>query len=306
MAENDALIYHIKPALRSPYILCGLSGWLNGGDVSVGGINYFIRQFKGIRFAELPSSRYHVYQVPGAETIRPIFKMQDGLIIETHFPKNEFFYALNPSGEHDLIFFLGTEPSLAWEEYANSVITLANDFKATRLFAFGGILDRSPYTREPRVSCTCTSSKVKSELVKYNVTFSSREGTATFNQMLLYACNKKGLDGVALTVRAPYYPEVNVAIDYSPKSIKAVLVRLNHMMHLNMNFKELDESVRELEGKLDFVKKQNPQFIAYMEELEKNYQEMPFQEPLDMSASEGVRLAEELLREHHDKRQGQS
>ncbi len=305
MDEKGNLVFDSRPALRNPYIVCGLNGWVNGGDVSVGGVDYFIRQFKGAKFAEMPTSRYHIYQIPGVESLRPVFKMQDGLIVESHLPKNQFYYAVNPASDRDLVLFLGTEPSLNWEEYADTVVGLVCDFGAPRLYTFGGVLDRTPYTREPRMSCACTGAKVKDEMEKYNVTFSSREGPATFTQMLLYACNKRGLEGVNLTVRVPYYPEFNVAIEYSPKSIKTVLVRLNHLMHLEMNFDELNNSIRELEGKLDFVRRQNPQFNTYIEGLEKDYVEMTYQEPLDISPNEAIRLAEELLRKNKDHRQGQ-
>jgi proteasome assembly chaperone (PAC2) family protein len=298
--EKGSLIFDSRPTLRNPYIVCGLNGWFNSGDVSTGGVNYCIRQLKGVKFAEMPTSRYHVYQIPGAESLRPVFKMQDGLIVEAHFPKNQFYYAVNPSSDRDLILFLGTEPSLNWEEYADTVVSLACDFGVYRLYAFCGILDRMPYTREPKISCTCTGAKIKDEMEKYNVTFSSREGPATFNQMLLYACKKKGLEGVNLTVRVPYYPEFNVAIGYSPKSIKAVLVRLKHLMNLNMNFDELDNAIKEVEGKLDFVRQQNPQFNTYIEELEKDYAEMPYQEPLDISPNDAIRLAEEFLKKNKD------
>ncbi len=305
MDESDNLIYEARPSLRSPYIICGLNGWLNGGNVSVGGIEYLVKQFKAEKFAEIPTSRYHVYQTPGTQNFRPVFKMKDGVITESHFPKNQFYYVLNPASDHDIILFLGTEPNLNWEEFADTVVTLATDFGAHLLCTFGGILDRSPYTLEPRTSCTCTSVKVRNEMEKYNVTFSSREGPASFNLMLLYACNKKGLDGINLTVRAPYYPEFNIAFDNSPKSVKAVLIRLSHLIGLETNFDELDKAISEMDGKLDFIRQQNPQFNTYIEELEKNYREMPYQEPLDISPHEAVRFAEEFLRENKEPRQEQ-
>jgi proteasome assembly chaperone (PAC2) family protein len=297
---RDSVIFDSKPALRNPYIVCGLNGWVNGGKVSVVGVNFLIKQFSGVKFAEMPTSHYHIYQMPGVESLRPVFRMQDGLIVESHLPKNQFYYVVNPTSDHDLILFLGTEPSLNWEEYADTVVSLACDFGASRMYAFCGLLDRTPYTREPKISCTCTGVKVKDEMEKYNVTFSNREGPATFNQMLLYACKKKGLEGVNFTVRVPFYPEFNVVIDYSPKSIKAVLVRLKNLMHLDMNFDELDNAIKEVEGKLDFVRQQNPQFNTYIEELEKDYVEMPYQESLDISPSEAVRLAEEFLKKNKD------
>jgi proteasome assembly chaperone (PAC2) family protein len=302
--EKGGLVFESRPVLRKPYIVCGLTGWINGGDVSVGGVRALIGQFHGVKFAEMATARYHVYQVPGVESLRPVFKMQEGLLVEADLPRDQFYYALNPASEHDLIFFQGTEPSLNWEEYADAVVNVGREFGAARLYTFGGILDRSPYTRSPRMSCTCTGVDVKSEMEPYNVSFSSREGPASFNIMLLHACKKNGLGGANLTVRVPYYPEFNVAFDYSPRSIKAVLVRLSHLMHLAMDFDDLDKSIGEMEGKLDFMRQQNPQFNAYVEELEKDYVGMPYEEPLDMSPHEAIRFAEEFLRENNDQRRG--
>jgi proteasome assembly chaperone (PAC2) family protein len=302
--EEEHLIFSSKPALRNPGIVCGLDGWLNNGDVSVGGVNYFIRQFKAAKFAEMPTSRYHIYQIPGVPSPRPVFDMQDGLIVESQLPRDQFYFAKSPVSDRDLILLMGTEPNLYWEEYADNVVSLARELGGSRLYAFGGLLDEIPYTREPRMTCTCTSPKVKEEMEQYNVTFSNRKGPATFNQMLLYACKKKGLDGVSLTVRVPYYPQFNIAIGHSPRSIKAVLIRLNHMLHLDINFDELDSAIRELEGKLDFIRKQNPQFNTYIEELEKDYVEMPYKEPLEISPSEAIKFAEEFLKENKDQRQG--
>jgi proteasome assembly chaperone (PAC2) family protein len=300
MSEEQYLIIKSKPTLHNPCIVCGLNGWVNNGDVAVGGVNYFIKQFNAVKFAEMPASRYHIYHVPGLQSSSPVFKMQDGLIVESNFPTNEFFFARNPAADRDLILFLGTEPNLNWEEYADSVVKLAGDFGASRLYAFGGLLDTIPYTREPMMTCTCTSTLVKDEMEQYNVMFSNRIGPATFNQMLLYACRKRGLEGASFTVRVPYYPDFNIAIGYSAKSIKAVLIRLNHILHLNLNFDELDDSIKELQGKLDAVRRQNPQFNTYIEELEKDYTEMTYQETLDISPSEAIKFAEEFLKENKD------
>ena len=300
MNGEDILIYDSKPALKKPYIICGLDGWMNGGNVSVAGLNHLIDKFHGVKFAEMPASRYHIYQIPGAESLRPIFKMEEGLISDTYLPKNEFYYAKNPASEHDIIFFLGTEPSLNWEEYAGTVVSLAGKFGAVRLYALCGLLDRTPYTREPLISCTCTSAEIKEEMEGYDVTFSHREGPATFNQMLIYACMEKGLEGASFTVRVPCYPEHNVIIGYSPKSTKAVLLRFNDLMHLDLDFSELDEAIKEVEQKLDSIRAQNTQFNTYITELENHYTEMPYKGSLDISPGDAVRLAEEFLKDNED------
>ena len=93
---------------------------------------------------------------------------------------------------------------------------LARDFGAARLYTMCGLLDMTPYTREPLISCTCTDLKVKQEIDNYHVTFSSREGMASFGQMLVYTCKKKGLEGVNFTVRVPCYPDFNVYLADAP------------------------------------------------------------------------------------------
>ena len=77
------------------------------------------------------------------------------------------------------------------------------------------------------------------------------------------------------------------------------------MMHLGLSFNELDEQIKELDGKLDFFKQQNAQFNAYIQELDKDYVETPYQETLDISGNEAVRLAEEFLKRNKEQPEGQ-
>jgi proteasome assembly chaperone (PAC2) family protein len=300
MNETPNLIFESKPDLRQPYVVCGFEGSVNSGNVSEGGVAYLIRQYKAVKFAEMSTSRYHVYQIPGVHSQGPVFKMQDGLITDSQFPSDRFFYAKNAAVDHDLILFAGSEPNLNWEEYTETVVDLAQQFGAVRLVTMGGLLEEAPYTREPQMTCTCTSLQTRTEMEKYNVLLSNREGPATFNQMLLYSCRKKGLDGIGFNVRVPYYPQYNIGLGNSPRSMKAIMIRLNHILHLNLNFDELDDAINELVGKLDFVRQQNPQFNTYIEELEKDYVDMSFQETLDISPNEAIRFAEEFLREKQD------
>jgi proteasome assembly chaperone (PAC2) family protein len=302
MESNENLKYYTQPKLRNPIVICGIDGWLNGGNVASAGIRYCIEQFKAIKFAELNTPHYHVYQFPGSYSTRPMFKMKDGVIRETAFPENAFYFATMPSSENDLIFFSGTEPNLYWEEYADTVAALATEFGAKRLYTFGGLFERLPYSREPNINCTCTGDKVRKEMEKYNVIMSNREGPASINLMLLYACQKKGIDGVNLTVRAPVYPEFNATIEYSPRSIKAVFVRLFHHIGIKLNFDKLDNDINVNDEKFDAIRKDNPQFNTYIEELERNYHEMPY-EPFDLSADEILKFAEELLQKNRDDKQ---
>jgi proteasome assembly chaperone (PAC2) family protein len=296
MSSLDNVKFESKPTLKKPYIICGLHGSFNNGNASVGVVEYLIDQYDAVKFAEMPAARYHIYQIPGVDSLRPSFRMEEGLITEAQLPVNEFYYATDTGSGHDLILFQGDEPSLNWEEYAEAVVDLALSFGAERLYATGGLLDMSPYTREPIISCTCSDAAVKQEIDNYNVTWSNREGMAAFGQMLVHACQLKGLEACNFTVRVPCYPEFNVFLGESPKSLKAVLLRLKDLTKVDIDFDELDAAIKEMEGKLNFVREQNPQFNSLIEELEKKYVEMPYRESLNLSADDAVRLAEEFLK----------
>ena len=72
------------------------------------------------------------------------------------------------------------------------------------------------------------------------------------------------------------------------------------MMHYDINFDNLDVLIKDMEGKLNFVRQQNPNFNTFMEDLEKNYNELPYQGSLDISPSDAVKLAEEFLKNNED------
>ena len=105
------------------------------------------------------------------------------------------------------------------------------------------------------------------------------------------------METVSIIAGATYYPEFNIVIPHNPKTIRAMMRRLNQLLHLNLDISDLDRQSDELEAKLGLMASHNPEFRAYVEEMEKNFTEVEYEEPLDVSADEAIRIAEEFLRE---------
>ena len=103
-----------------------------------------------------------------------------------------------------------------------------------------------------------------------------------------------------LTARATYYPEFNIVIPRNPKAIRELVRRLNILLHLYLDISDLDVEVGEFDAKLGLMMSQNPEFRSYVEALEKDFVEVKYEEPLDISADEAVRMAEEFLKEQRD------
>lgn len=297
MNPSGNVVFAGKPTLRRPYLVCGISGWVDGGEAATGSVRYLTKKLNAKAFAEIPIAKFHVFQVPGQPSIRPHVSIEDGLLKEHRFPQNQFFYWINPSTAHDLILFLGTEPNLNWGEYADAILAVAQEFATARVYRLGGVLDDSPYTREPSVSCICGSLELKAEMQNYAVQFTSYDGPGTFGTTLHHVCQNRGLEMVSMTTRASYYPEFNVFIPHNPKAIRGLVRRLNRLLGLNLDLSDLDSEVEDLEGKLTFMARQNANFAAYINQIEKDFVEVKYEEPLDISAEEAVEIAEELLKD---------
>jgi proteasome assembly chaperone (PAC2) family protein len=300
MDKQERLLMKERPNLRQPYLVCGLDGWVDGGEAATGTVRYLTEKLGARRFARIPVDRFHVLQLPGQVSLRPIVSIEQGLLREHHFPRNEFFHWTNPDEDNDLILFLGTEPNLEWSEYANAIIDVAETFLTPRIYLLGGVLDKIPHTREPSVGCTCTSVELRKEMKDHAVEFTSYEGPGSFGTTLLHVCKKKGIEAVSFMARAAYYPEFNILVPRNPKSILALARRLNSLLHLNLDLSDLNQQAKEYEGKLTFMASQNPEFLAYIRELEKGYAEVRYEETLHVSPGEAVRIAEELLRENQE------
>lgn len=296
MDRREDIIITEKPKLRHPCMVCGISGWVDGGEAATGSTQYLVKKLKAKKFAEIPIARFHIFQVPGQLSLRPQIKIVDGRLKEHQFPRNQFFYAANPDADNDVVLFLGTEPNLRWEEYTRAILDIAGEFDVARIYVLGGVLDKTPHTREPGVFCASSSEELNEEMQKYAMQFSNYEGPGSFGTTLLSFCQKEQMEMVSVIARATYYPEFNIVIPRNPKAIRALIVRLRGMLHLPLDFSDLDREAEELEAKLGFMASHNLEFDNYVKELEKEYIEVEYQEPLDISGKEAVQIAEELLK----------
>ena len=300
MARQSVIRFLDKPELRQTYLVCGISGWVDGGEAATGTTQYLIEKLGAKKFAEMPVDRYHVFQVPGQLSLRPEIKIKDGLLKEHVMPRNEFYYWVNPHSDHDLIFYLGTEPSTNWEEYAGNILDLAAEYGTSRIYVPGGVLDKTPHTKEAGVFCACSSKELRQEMMKYAMQSSNYEGPGSFSITMLYLSQKRKMPFVSIIARSTYYPEFNIVIPRNPKAIRAIVLRLTSLLHLNLDISDLDQEAEELEVKLNFMASHNQEFQAYIEELEKEYVDIKYEAPLDITANEAVQLAEEFLKETRD------
>jgi len=244
----------------------GFSGWMDGGKVSTGAVNGIIDKLKAQRFAEIESEGFYVYNFPGSMELtslfRPHTRIKQGLIQSYQVPQNSFFY----DEKSNLILFIGKEPNLRWEEFADSIFSLCAEFNVGMIYFIGSVAGLVPHTREPRIFCSVSNTKLKETLRHYGLNFTDYEGPASIVTCLTANADKNGLSMASLVATIPAYVQGD-----NPKCIEAVTTRLAGILGMKIKLDDLRAVSDEFEKKLSNVVKQQPELDGNIRKLEEDY-----------------------------------
>jgi proteasome assembly chaperone (PAC2) family protein len=265
MAPGKLNIYK-RPRLERPRLLLSFSGWMDGGSVSTGTVKCLIDRLGAEKFAEIEPEGFYIYSFPGSMEItalfRPHTRIKDGLIESYQRPSDAFYY----SEENNLILFVGKEPHLQWEEFADCIFSLCADFGVEEIYFIGSVAGLVPHTREPRIHCSVSDLKMKETFEQYGVKFTDYEGPASIITYLTVNANKHNVDMATLVAMIPAYVQGK-----NPKCIEAVTRRLVGILGLQVELDDLRAIGDEFERKLSDVVQEQPELAGNIRKLEEDY-----------------------------------
>lgn len=263
---SDKLIVSERPNLNKPRLILGLSGWMDGGEVSTGTIECLVDKLGAKKFAEIDPKGFYLYSFPGSMEIaalfRPHAKINEGLIESFSGPTNKFFY----SQSDNLILFTGREPNLNWEEYGECIFSLCAEFGIEMIYFIGSVAGLVPHTREPRLFCSVSHPELKETFQHYGVKFANYEGPASIITYLTASSRLRNMKMVSLVATIPAYVQGN-----NPKCIEAVTRRLSGMLELDVDLGDLTAISDEFEKKLCDVVQEQPELENNIHKLEEDY-----------------------------------
>lgn len=265
---NDSLIFQETPDLLHPYILIGLRGWLNAGEMATGSIDFLRLKLNARKFASIDSRHFYIWQVPGfdpAQVMRPNAVVEDGLVKSLDEPANEFFF-WKSGGGNDLILLTGFEPNVAWPEYTLAIMSIARRYKACRIYILGGVFDQVPHTRETTVYALLSRQEMKKELK--SLPLMNYAGPSSFSTLLVHHAGREGIDAVSITARVPpYIHTFNAKVGYD--FLKKVFAHTS----LNIDLSDLKKSGEAVNKLMENDFRQNMNALAQLRELERMYDE---------------------------------
>jgi len=262
----DALKVYTQPKLSNATMILGFGGWMDGGDVSTGTIDWLVNKLKAQPLAEIESGSFYIYNFPGpmelAALFRPHADIEDGILTSFELPRNTFYV----SEEHNLVLFKGREPNINWEAYADCMFALASVCDVTMIYFVGSVAGVVPHTRDPWLATSVSDRKLKARLQEYGLRFTNYAGPASFITLLLKLAPERGVQMATLVAEVPAYVQGK-----NPRCIEAVLRKLAGILGLKLDLEDLRTVSDNFEKKVNEVVAEKSDLVELIQKLESDY-----------------------------------
>jgi len=247
-------------------MVLGLTGWMDGGETSIGTVDYLVSKLSAKEIAQIDPESFYIYSFPGSMEVsalfRPSTKIEDGLVTEYEEPMNTFYCC----ERENLVLFKGKEPNFQWREYAECIFSLAASCNVTQLCFAGSVAGIVPHTREPRFFGSVSDPGLKPLLEQHGLSPSSYEGPASLVTYLTTLCRRKGIEMVTLVAEVPAYVQGR-----NVKCIASVARKVAAILDLEIDLDDLRVMGVEFEKRLSEIVKEKPELAELLRKIEHDY-----------------------------------
>ncbi len=263
---SGSLRFFDRPPMRGARMVIGLTGWMDGGDVSTGTIGYLKQSLAMRKLAEIDPAEYYIYGVPGpmelVSMFRPHTRIEDGCILDYKEPVNAFYGDL----KNRLVLFEGKEPNLKWDAFAECIFEVADACDVGQMVFAGSVSGVVPHTRDARIHGSVSDGKHGGLLAEHDVFPVNYEGPASFVTHLMVRCKQRGIPMSTLVAEVPAYVQGK-----NPICIETMTRRVASMLDLPVTLSEFAQISHAFKEKLDHVVEEREDLAALVEKMEADY-----------------------------------
>jgi proteasome assembly chaperone (PAC2) family protein len=259
------------PELRDPLLIAAFAGWNDAAGSATWAVHFLIDRWDAQRFAEIDPEEFFAFT-----DTRPQTRLTSGVVREITWPSNEFFYARRPEPpegtarsrrrepSRDVVLLMGTEPNLRWRTFTRIITDLCHRLQVTQVALLGGLLADVPHTRPAPITAASTTPELADQLALSGMGRSRYQGPTGILGVLHDACRQAHLPALSLWGAAPHYLTVSPNLQVSA----ALLTRLNEVLGLRVNLRELQLGATRFQERVSAVVAQDPEAANYVRQLE--------------------------------------
>jgi proteasome assembly chaperone (PAC2) family protein len=247
--------------LRAPAMVCAFKGWNDAGESASSALTFLGAGLGAQRFAVIDPEEFVDFQAT-----RPTVKLAGGRQRAIEWPDIEIYEVRVPRAQRDLIILTGPEPAYRWRTFCETVIELAEAMGVQLLVTLGALLADVPHSRPVGVTAFATDDALVDRL---NLDPPTYEGPTGIVGVLHDACARGGMPSASLWAAVPHY----VAVVPNPKGSLALLRRLESLVGITVDAKELEDAAAEYERQVSRAVEMDPDVQAFVERLERTADE---------------------------------
>jgi proteasome assembly chaperone (PAC2) family protein len=254
------------PKLENATLLLALTGWMDGGDVSTGSVRAIMGRREVRQIAKIEPDDFYIYNFPGSMEVATLFRphvtYDGGVVTQFDFPSNIFWV----DEMSNLVFFVGKEPNLRWQAFADCIFHLIKTVGVSRIIFMGSFGGSVPHTREPRLFGSVSDKSLRRLLKEHGLKPSEYDGPGSFATMLLHNAKKKGVEMLSLVAEIPSYLDGT-----NPLSIEAIARRLARIIGEPIDLASMRETSNDWESRVTQAVEKDEKLAATIRKLEEAY-----------------------------------
>ena len=212
--------------------------WPGMGQVAVSAGYYLMAKLEMRALAEVAARElFDVEQV----------EVKAGLIRAGKLPRSQFFIGKDPSGQRDIIVFIGeSQPPLGKYSFCKKILDFAAQSGVERVFTFAAMATNMHPQREPRVFAAATTPELLAELKQHGLQVLEEGQISGLNGILLGAAAEAGMNGGCLLGEMPHlfggHP--------FPAAPLAILRKFAQLAGFELDLSELETEVESMNERL--------------------------------------------------------
>jgi proteasome assembly chaperone (PAC2) family protein len=254
------------PVLENATLLLALTGWMDGGDVSTGSVRAIMGRREVRQVARVEPDNFYIYNFPGSMEIAALFRphvtYDDGVVTQFDIPSNVFW----ADEASNLVFFVGREPNLRWQAFADCIFSLIKRVGVSRIIFMGSFGGAVPHTREPRLYGSVSEKTLRKLLKQHGLRPSEYEGPGSFATMLLAEARRHDVEMLSIVAEIPSYLEGT-----NPLSIEAISRRLAAILGEPIDLASMREASNDWESRVTAAAEKDEDLASTIRKLEDAY-----------------------------------
>lgn len=277
-----------RPEAEEIYMIAGWRQWADGGSTSSGLPEYLVNTLGARKIGHIKPDGLYLFQTPVSQFLfRPRVKFEEGYRVEMTGPRNDLYYWEN--GKKGLLIFIGDEPHMNVERYAEAFFDIATELKVKRMVATGGVYAVVPFDKERNLTCTYSLPGMKADMLDYAVSLSGYEGPVSIGSYLNDRAEALGVQYFAWYAFVPMYDlsrvtqqQQGITIEEDYRAWHDIMRRLNHMFGLKIDLTDLAQKSEALTVQIgenvEELAKSLPNFPVkeYLAKMTAEFEERPY------------------------------